>query len=178
MNSKLVEDTPDDGVGEVLEILRVAVEGGGCRQDDRTGLGEGDDVPGMDEIPRGLARNNDELAPFLEENIGGAKDQILACACCDPSHRPHRAGDDDHAVKEGAPAGEGSIHRLLAVFYDAGRQIQFPDLLTDHLLGVGGEDEVDLMPSLAEMMQEPLQVDRATGSGGGKDEAHGERAKR
>ena len=42
----------------------------------------------------------------------------------------------------------------------------------DHLLGVGGEDEMDLMIALAQMMEQPLQINGSTGSGGGKDEAH------
>jgi hypothetical protein len=45
----------------------------------------------------------------------------------------------------------------------------------DHLLGVRGEHEVDLVSALTEMMKESLEIDRSAGSGGGEDEAHGKR---
>jgi hypothetical protein len=55
---------------------------------------------------------------------------------------------------------------------DAWRQLQSSDLLVDDLLGVGREDEMNLMVSLAQMVEKPLQINGSTGSSGGKDEAH------
>jgi hypothetical protein len=51
-----------------------------------------------------------------------------------------------------------------------------PYLLVDHLLGIGRENEMDLMPALSEVMEEPLEIDGAAGSGGGEDKTHREKA--
>jgi len=63
------------------------------------------------------------------------------------------------------------------MFDDPWRQLQGADLLVDDLLGVGGEDEMNLMVSLAQMVEKPLEINGSTGSGGGKDKAHGMEAK-
>ena len=166
MNTELIEYAPDDCVGQFVESLRMAVEGGGGWEDDCPRLGEGDDIPCVDQVPRGFPGDDDQLAALLKEDIGSAKDQVLARPGGDLGDCSHRAGHDDHAVEEGAATGEGCIHRFLAVFDDAEGQLQFPDLLVDHLLRVGGEDEMDLVGALSEMMQDPLEIDRSTGSGG------------
>ena len=172
MDAELVKNAPDDRVGQFIEILGMAVEGRGGREDDRTCLGEGDDIARMDQIPRGLPGDDDQLAALLQEDIGGTQDQVLACSGGDPADCPHRTGHDNHAIEKGAAAGKGGIHRLLAVLDDAVGQFQFPDLFPDHLLRVWREDEVNLVISQREMMEESLEIDRPTGSGGGKDESH------
>ena len=144
----------------------MTIEGRGGREDDGACLGEGDDVPGMDEVPGGLPGNDNQLAALLEEDVGGPEDQILTCSRGNAADRSHGTGHHDHSVEEGAATGKGGVHRLLAVLDDSGRQLQFADLLTDHLLGVGGENQMDLMVALPQVMEQPLEVNGAAGSCG------------
>src|SRR6202043_3438481 len=46
-----------------------AVERRNRRQDDRARFQERDDVASMDQIPRRLARHNDQLAALLQKNV-------------------------------------------------------------------------------------------------------------
>ena len=174
-NAQLIKHSPDDRIGQFLKIFGMAVKGGGCRKDNGSRLGHGDNVAGVDEIPGSLAWDKDQLAALLEENIGCAKDQIFTRSRRDAPDGTHGTRHDDHTVKESATAREGSIHRFLIMLDDSGREIQRSNLLMNHLPGVGGENEMDLMaapPSLSEMMQEALEIDGSTGSRGCKDKAH------
>ncbi len=75
VDADLVENAPDHRVGEFLEGLRAAVERRGCWQDDGSGLHYAHDIARVDEIPRRLARGEDQLPLLLKKDIGGAKDQ-------------------------------------------------------------------------------------------------------
>lgn len=127
----------------------------------------------MNEIPRRLARNEDELPLFFQEDIRSAKRQRLARAVGHACERAHGTRHDDHGVEESGATGKGRVHGLVGVFGDVRGKLQLPNFLANDLLGEGRKNEVEFVLGRREMVQEALEVDCAACAGGCDDNAHG-----
>ena len=79
----MIEDARDDGIDDVEHGLGPVIEGGDGGDDLGAGLEHGDDVARLDQVPRRLARDEDQLALFLEEDVGGADDGAVGVAVGD-----------------------------------------------------------------------------------------------
>ena len=118
--SDLIENAPDDGVGHVARP-----NAAGCRTTGSQGStiapasSSVDDVARVNQTPGRFARDQDQLAALLQENIGGAQERAVAPAGSDPAERCHRAGDDHHRVEAGGAADERNIEIILAVLRHA-----------------------------------------------------------
>ena len=121
LQPKVIEDAGDDGVDDIEDGLGAVVEGGDGGEDVGAGFEDGDDVAGLDEVPGGFPRDEDEAAFFLEEDIGGAGDGAVGVAMGDAPDGTHGAGEDDHGVEFGGAADEGNVHGSVAV--DLERQL-------------------------------------------------------
>src|SRR6202043_241925 len=95
-----------------------AVERRNRRQDDRARFQERDDVASMDQIPRRLARHNDQLAALLQKNVGRTQESAVARTGGDPANRRHRTGHNHHRVKSRRAADERNIKIALAMLRD------------------------------------------------------------
>ena len=76
------------------------------RQNDRPGPGDRQHVFEVNETQRRLARNQDQLPPFLEMHVGRACDQIGGDPAGDRPERAHAARDDHHAAGSERAAGD------------------------------------------------------------------------
>ena len=101
-----VEDTGDDEFDHFGNGLRAVVETRAGRQDDRAGPGQAQHVLEMDGGQRRLAWNQDQLAAFLENHVGGALDQVVGQPLGDSGQCAHRAGTDDHRVRRVGARGD------------------------------------------------------------------------
>jgi hypothetical protein len=82
------------------------------------------------------------------------------------AHRAHGAGNDHHGVGGIGTTGKGSVHALEIVRFRAGRQLQpVRQFLADDLLRVIAEDNVQFVFPRVEVIQQPLRIQGAAGSG-------------
>ena len=109
----------------------------------------------------------------LRKTSAARMDRRIAGTGCDPSKSPHGAGNDDHRIKMGRSAGERHIHAAVVVLVDAGRHLQFAQLVVNDLLCERAEHEMKLVSDAVDLSQQALQIDRAAGAGAGDDEFHG-----
>src|SRR5262249_2250588 len=98
LDVELIEDFADRLIDEVLHGLRLMVEGGHRRENDRSHLGGQHHIAQVPEVKRRLAGNEHQLAPFLQCDVGRAHQKVLAEGVGDPRESLHRAGCDDHPV--------------------------------------------------------------------------------
>ncbi len=126
----------------------------------------------MDEVPRGFARDEDELAPLFEEDVCGTEDGGICGTGGDASEGAHGAGADDHGIKASGAAGEGHVHGTVSVLVDGWRDVERSDLFLDDLFCVVTEDEMDLVVLGGDEVEQSLEIDCAAGSGGCDDQFH------
>src|ERR1700754_1014569 len=91
---ELVEDAGGDVVDDVVHRLRVVVEGRHGRQQLYAPAAEREHVLQVDLAQWGLARYENELAPFLEDHVSGADHQPVGVSGANPGERLHRARHD------------------------------------------------------------------------------------
>ncbi len=169
----MVENTGNDGVDHILDGLRPVIkvrirrdQGGACEQEQL-------EVLYMDQAERGFTRHQDQPLFLLQHHIGRAQEQIGSMAMSDAAKRTHGAWDDDHRIADARAAGERSVHALEAVGDDAFPQFQaVGQLLLQYLMGVGAQDQIDLMLFWVEVIQKPLGIESPTRSGNGDDDFH------
>ena len=88
----------------------------------------------------------------------------------DAAHRAHGAGDDDHRVRRIRAAGERRVHAFQPVRFHAVGQAQAAgQFLGDDLLRVVALHDVDFMRARVEIVEQPLRIKRAAGSGDGDE---------
>ena len=150
----MLEDAGDVVAGDVVDGLRVVVEGGDEGEDGGSCFGGGGHVADMDEVEGGLADAEDEGAVFLEANVGGALDEVLGEAVTDAGEGAHGAGQHDHAVAGVGTAGDGSADVFVGELRDLGgalaeqlfhKGVAAADggLLREDAESAGADDEVD-----------------------------------
>ena len=122
----------------------------------------------MDQAQRRLARDQEELLLFLQHDVGGPQQDIVAVAVRDPAERAHAARDDDHRVRSIGAARKWGVHALQIVRDRAGRQAQAAGkFLGDHRRRVAAEHDVKLVLAGIEIVEQALSVKGAAGSGDG-----------
>ena len=100
----------------------------------------------MDEAQRRFARAQDELFVFLEHHIGSPQEGILAIAVGDAAKGTHCARQDHHRIKGIGAAGEGDVHALGGMQWNALGELQsIGQFLLHDDLPVAAGDDVDLM---------------------------------
>ena len=65
-----------------------------------------------------ISNTEDELAAFLERNIGGTRDEIVAGAVGNCGQAAHRAGNDEHGVYFVATGGDRGADILVGQNFD------------------------------------------------------------
>jgi hypothetical protein len=118
--SDLGEDAADILGDEVVDRFGRVIERGDGGHDDGSGLLRAKHVFEMDAIERRLADAEDELAAFLEANIGGAGKEVVAQAAGDGGESADRAGNDDHGVHGIAAGGDGRADVFIGEEFDLG----------------------------------------------------------
>ena len=114
----------------VVEILRVIVEGWHGRHDDRAHARELQHIFEMNVTERRFAHDERQFAPFFQDHIRRAMNQIVAVALCDGGERSHAARRDDHAEREKRATGDNRaliaatvvVRRHLPDFFDRVRR--------------------------------------------------------
>src|ERR1700674_372184 len=83
---------------DVVDALRMIVKSGNRRHDHGAGLLSAQHVFQMDAVERRVAHAEDELAAFLEHDVGGACDEIIAGPIGDCAQCPHGAWNHEHGI--------------------------------------------------------------------------------
>ena len=113
----------------------------------------------MDETERRFPRDQDEFLLFLQNDIGGAQQNVLAVTMCDPSHRPHGAGNDHHGVGRIGAARKRRVHALERVGFDACGQPQSAgQFLGNDGMGVIAHNHMHFIGLYVYVIQQPLGV--------------------
>src|ERR1700716_1163383 len=76
-DAQLVEYPGDDEIDQIADGLRVAIEAGRGRKDDRAGAGKLEHVLEVDRGKRRLTWNEHQRPALLEHHVGGALDQLV-----------------------------------------------------------------------------------------------------
>ena len=76
MEVELVEQTQDGLVDDVVDRVRLVVERRHRRADRHTHIREGEHVAQVDRVQRRLSHGQDEPAPLLQHDVGGAADGL------------------------------------------------------------------------------------------------------
>src|SRR6266550_6564343 len=90
--SHLREDTIDVLRDQIVNRLRLVIERWDRRHDYGAGLLHAQHVLQMNPAEWRIAHAEHQAAAFLEANIGGARDQVVAGPGSDTRKRSHRAG--------------------------------------------------------------------------------------
>ena len=98
---------------DVVDGLRVVVEGGDDGEDGRAGFCGCGHVADVDQVQRGFADAEDEWAALFKADVRGALDEVLGEAVSDAGEGSHGAGQDDHAVAGIRAAGDGGADVLV-----------------------------------------------------------------
>src|SRR5690606_8004327 len=165
---ELVEHATGDVVEHVVQRLRLVVEGGDGREHDGAGSADGEQVLQVDVAQRRLPGQQHQRAALVEDDVGGAGDEVVGQPVRDGGDGTHAARRDDHAVDAERPAGQRRClvadlvddigHRADVV--DRVRRLVFdgaPAPLADHQVGL------DVHGSQA--LQDPDPEHRAGGTG-------------
>jgi len=167
--AEVIQNAVNDGINQRFQRFRARIKSGARGNDVRAGFHHGDDVAGMDDIPRRLARHKDQLTFFFQKNIRRTKDHRLARARGDAPHRAHRTGDHHHGVKKRGAAHKGDIHRFVAMLMHAFRHPQFTKFLLYHLARVVAEKQMHLVLRRIDLVEKTLEIQCAARSRGCKD---------
>jgi len=155
-------------IHHLFHALWAGVKGRVGRQNGRARLNQQLKVLHMDEIERRLARDENQPPAFLQHDVGGAQEHIVAVTVRNPSQRAHAARDNDHRVGGIGAAGKGRVHALEVVRDGARGQAQPPgQFLGNHRWRVAAQDNIDLVLAGIQVVEQPLGVERAAGSGNG-----------
>src|SRR5207245_3269716 len=93
-------------VDDVVERLRMVVEGGDGGRDHHAHPGQLQHVLEVDLAEGRLAHGEDEPAALLEDHVRGAVNEVVRVAVGDGRQRFHAAWDHHHAQGHERPAGE------------------------------------------------------------------------
>ena len=167
-DSQMIEDAGDDGVHYLFDALGAVVERRVGGENRCASLDEELEVLNVDQVERCLARDEDELLAFLQHDVGGAQENVVAGAVRNPAQGAHAARDDDHRVGGVGAAGEGGVHTLEIVRDGPGREAQATrKFLGDDRRGVTAKHDVNLVLARIKVIEQALGVERPAGSGDG-----------
>ena len=119
----MLQDAVDEVAGDVLDGLRMVVEGGNNRINRCTGFSDGGHVANVNEVEGGFADAEDERAALLEADIGGALDKVGGKAVRDAGESAHRTGKNDHRGDGAGTAGDGCADIFMREVLDFFRRV-------------------------------------------------------
>lgn len=171
---EVVEDAGDDCIDDFGDGLGLGIEGGVSGDECGAGLEEEFEVADVDEAERGFAGDEDEAFSFLEHNVGGAEEDVIADAVGDSAEGTHAAGDNDHGIGGVGATGEVGLHTAEGVGMDTWWDLEaLGEFFAEDGLGVAAEDDMDLVCLGVQVIQEALGVETAASAGDGYDQSHG-----
>ena len=103
----VLQDAVDEVAGDVVDGLRVVVEGGDDGEDRCAGFSDCGHVANVDEVEGSFADAEDEWTALLERDVGGALDEIGGETMRDAGKRAHGAGKNNHREDRAGAAGDG-----------------------------------------------------------------------
>src|SRR2546423_7196813 len=113
--TELIENPPDYGVGHGVDRSGATVKRWNRREHNRARFQKRHHVSRVDETPRSLARNEDELPAFFQKNVRGAQERGVAATGRDPAERGHRARRDHHRIETGRTTDERNVEIVFRV---------------------------------------------------------------
>jgi hypothetical protein len=166
----VVQNPGDYGIHDLFDGLRSSVKRRIRGQDRRACLYQKFIILDVDEIERCFARNEDELAFLLQNNIRCPQQDVFTVSVGDAAQRAHCAGDDHHHVGRIGTAGKRCIHAPDVVhFYAVGEAQTVRQFLADDLLRIVAEHDMDFVQAGVEVVEQALRVEGAAGSGDGNE---------
>ena len=94
----MVQDPAREMVNKIANVDWIVVESRTCGQDSGSGLGQGEHVLEVDWVQGGFSGHNYQGPLFLEGNVRGPMDEVVAQPVADRGQAGHRAGANDHAA--------------------------------------------------------------------------------
>src|SRR5688500_4294652 len=169
-----IEHAPHRVVHQVVDGLGAAVERRHRREDDPAHLGDGLHVADVREVERRLARDEHQPPPLLQDDVGGAADQIVGEPVGHRGERLHRARRDYHAGGDERAARD----RCADVAHVVHHVGELGDVLARELVLLPGVeharvgDDEERLPAAhrAQPFQDAQAVDRPGGPGHRHDE--------
>src|SRR5262249_8038951 len=98
LNPELVTDARNDQIDQVATRPGPVAPAGHGRQYDRAGARHAHHVFEMDQAERCFARHKNQLAPFLQMDVGGPGNQVGGGSGGDGAQGAHATGNDDHTA--------------------------------------------------------------------------------
>src|SRR5271166_5090575 len=175
LDPELIDDAADHVVRHLLNRGGPRVIGHRRREDHRTRARQIVHVLQVDLAQGSLPCDQNEPAAFLQRDVGGAGDQVVAEADPDGAQRLHAARADDHAIRAERPTGNacGKITGTVSV------RSQRPDLLDavvclelDRRPCPVAENQMRLDPQLPKNFQQTDAQSGAGSSGHGDHQTH------
>src|SRR6266516_7211557 len=99
LDPEVIEYSRHDEIDQILDALGAVIKAGIGRKDDRTRTRELEHVLQVQGGKRRLARDENQLAAFLQRDVGRALDESVGQTCGDRGERAHGAGAEDHGVR-------------------------------------------------------------------------------
>ena len=161
----MIQDSPHDGIDDLLDGPRAGVKGWIGRENGSTCQDEQFKVFNVNQVQRGFTRDEDEFLFLLQHDVRGAEQHVFTGAMRDPANSAHGAGDDDHGVGRVGTAGKGCVHALEAVRGCAEGQSQpIRQLLADDRLGVLALHYMKFVLAGIQVIEQALSIERAAGA--------------
>src|SRR5205085_9338317 len=93
----------------------------------------------------------------------------VARARSNSANRRHCTGNDDHRIKSRRAADERNIEIVLRVLHNRFWNLKSAQLLLHNLFGMATQDEMNLVSSGIDLIEQSLQIDGTAGTGGSED---------
>jgi hypothetical protein len=173
---QVIEDACHNRVNNLLDGLGAGVKGGVGWENGRSGQHEQLEIFHVNEVEGSLARDENKFLFFLQYDIGGAKQNVLAKAMSYAAKGAHAAWDNNHGIGGIRAAGKRGVHALKIVRGDAfGQPEAIRQFLGDDGLSIIAQNRVDLMGGAIQIVQQALSIQQTAGSGNGDEYSQGQR---
>ena len=167
-NSQVVQDPGHDGVDDLFDSLGMGVKSRVGRQNCGAGEQEQFEIFYVNQVEWSFPGHQDQFLFFFEDDISGAEQDIFAIPMRNAAERAHGAGNNNHGVGWVGAAGERGVHAFERMRPCTGRQAQASgQFFGQDSMGVGAEDDIDLVLGGIEVVQQALGVKSAAGAGDG-----------
>lgn len=180
----VLQDAVDEVAGNVVDGLRVVVEGGDDGEDGGAGFGDSGHIANVNQVKGCFADAEDERAALLERDVGGALDEVGGDAVRDAGERAHGAGKNDHRGDRAGATGDGCadifMRELLNFFRGVAEQF-FGEIVfcyqavffREDTQSRGRGDEIDVGDAWigVQSLEHVAGKDDAAGAGDGESES-------
>ena len=174
-DAQMIQYASDNRIRQFFDCSGASIKGRIGRKDGCAREQQEFEIPDVDKIQRGFARDQNQLLPFLQYDIGGAQQDIFTVAVRDSAKGAHAARNDDHGVRRVGAAGERRVHAFEIVHGDAGGQAQAArQLLSNDRLRIIAQDDMELVLAGIKVVEQALRIQQPAGAGNGNDDSQGE----